>query len=208
MALAAAVPAGRTVAAETVVTDAQFCARAQRLVAGTSVPARNVVHGDYESFKKSKPGIRPLETHQFVLLESGAGRRPLRVSCKLKSADQILEEHGAASARAPDRSCADVNRDTVERVYASFTPAERARLAVPRDRIVFDEDSNQIMGSRWVSPYDFAYKRPDGRLHLHARSLHVEWTNIWFAWAPDRVRGVHYCHLIAPEYLRRLALGN
>jgi hypothetical protein len=188
-------------------SDERFCARAQALVAGTTRPTRVTVHEDYESFKESKAAIRPLEIHQYVLREEGTGRGAMRISCKLKSADQILEVYGAGAARPPDRSCADVNRATADAVYGSLGREEGARIAIPRERLHFDEDDNRLMGSRWVESYPFVY-RSDRGLHLAARSLHIDWTDVRFAWAPDRLRGVHYCHLIAPEYLRRLILGE
>jgi hypothetical protein len=48
-------------------------------------------------------------------------------------------------------------------------------------------------------------KTPD---HLLARTLRVDWQNRWLAWAPGRLRGAYFCHLVAPEYLRRLVLGE
>lgn len=185
-------------------TDTEFCARAQQLIAGTTRVPRNVVHTDFEAFKESKAAIRPLETHQFVLADEPSGL-PLRISCKMKTPDQLNIEYGAGAAAAAPKSCADIQRRTVASVYASLAPAERSR-ALPRERIVLDADEVTWMGTSWLRPYRFVYEGEGGRLHLAAKSLHIDWTNRAFAWAPDSVRGVYYCHLIAPEYLRSIVL--
>lgn len=198
-------PSATSTAATPPVSDAEFCVRAQRTMAGTNLTARNVVHPDYESFKKSKAMIDPLQTEQFVLYEDDARQRPLRISCKLKSPDLIGATYGAAAARDPELSCAHLHREIVEGVFASLTSEERARLAI--ERVVYQPDETTFMGSSWIEPFEFAWRSGD-TLHLKAKRLRVDWNDPWFAWAPDRVRGVVYCHLIAPEYLRRLALRN
>ena len=186
-------------------SDAGFCVRAQRTMAGTNMTARNVVHPDYESFKKSKATIDPLQTEQFVLYEDEARQRPLRISCKLKSPDLIAQTYGASAASDPGLSCAHLHRQIVEGVFAALTPEERSHLAIAR--VVYEPDETTFMGSRWIEPFEFAWRNGEA-LHLRDKRLRVDWNDPWFAWAPDRVRGVVYCHLIAPEHFRRLTLNG
>jgi hypothetical protein len=188
-------------------TSADFCARVQQFIAATELAPLNVVYLDYDGFMQSKPVIRPLTTRQFVLYEDPQRTRPMRVSCKMKTPDHLNAVYGAGSAR-DTRRCLDVHRDIADRVYASLTAAERGRLALARTSIVLDPDDSGFLGNLWVRPYDFAYRTGDARLHLASKSLRVNWDSLWFAWAPQRVRGTLYCHLIAPEYPRRIALGE
>jgi hypothetical protein len=186
-------------------SDAGFCARAQQLLAGTPMVATNLVFETAADFSKSKPRIRPLETDQFVTrAEDG---EPLRVSCKMKSADHIRAEYGAAAAGA-ERQCREVNRDTAARVYGALSDAERARLVVPPGRLLLSEDEEALTGSGFTFGADTVRFSPDGRLVVRALSIRVDWEAWWWAWMPERFRGQHSCHFIAPEYLRRLVLGE
>lgn len=195
--------AGATMPAE---TSDGFCAAAQRLAAGTQLPARNVVHANYEAFVESKPAIRPLVTQQYVLRDDAG--RPLRVSCKLKTADHLRAEYGRAAAAEDSARCAALNREVARSVYARLDAATRARAVFPLARVFLEPDEITFVGSRYVAPYPFVWIADDGTLRLRAKSLRVDWDDWRFAWAPDRVRGTHYCHLVAPEYLRRLMLGE
>jgi hypothetical protein len=204
--LACAVFTPQALAGGLAVTDEAFCTHAQQAMAGTQRPSTNVVHTDFVAFRKSKTTIRPLETHQFVQTEPGSSR-PMRVSCKLKTPDQINLEYGARSAADAPKSCRDLHAGIVAAVYARLTPQQRAR-AIPREKVILEPDEWTILGSTWVKDFPFAYAGEGGRLHLASKSLHVDWTNRWFAWAPNSVRGVYYCHLAAPEYVKRLVLGD
>lgn len=193
-------------AAADIVTDDAFCSRAQQLLAGTSIAPQNTVHADFAAFRASKTAVRPLQTHQFALREDDGAGIPLRISCKVKTPDHLVAEYGSRAARDAGFTCADVNRDTAARVYANI--ADAGRIRIPQSLLVFDEDETTFMGSSWIGPYQFAYTTDDGRLHIKAKALRVDWENLWLSWAPDRLRGAYYCHLIAPEYLSRLVLGE
>lgn len=185
-------------------SDDAFCTRVQELIAGTTVPSHNNLYDDYPAFRKSKTAVSPLETHQHVLRKDG---KPLRVSCKIKTPDHLLVEYGPLAAKDRGLTCRDVNRDTTKRVYASLSPAERASATYPPARILLDADDTKYMGSSWVGDYELAYLDTNDKLHLKSKALRVDWDNVWLSWAPDRLRGAYYCHLIAPEYLRDLMLG-
>lgn len=212
LAAAGAAVAQQPVAADSAFgrTGPQFCAEVQRRVAGTQQPLRNVVHESFESFVKSKPSVQPLEPQQFVEFADPAHTQPRRISCKLKTADHINAVYGdgAAAADENENACREINRATVLAVFRDLDPGARARLAVPPHRFMLDGDENRIMGSGWIEPYPFVYAGADGAVHLHAKALLVFWNDWRWKLAPDRFRGTHYCHLIAPEYARALMTGE
>jgi hypothetical protein len=194
--------------AQAPVSDADFCARAQRIITGTRIPAVNLVFTAREDFVQSKPRVRPLETDQFVTHGDAAGKRPRIVSCKMKSSDHLLAEYGPGAAAA-EGACRNINADTVARVFAALTPAQRERLLVDRDRIVLEADDEALTGASWTNDvFEPARRSEAGELLIRARSIRVDWNDWKWAWMPDRFRGQHSCHLIAPEYLRSLVLGT
>jgi hypothetical protein len=191
-------------------TNPDFCVEAQRRSAGVSVPVRNVIHTDFEAFVDSKPGIDPLETQQYVEYADGERSRPRRISCKLKSADHIRAVHGAAAASAVENPnfCREVNRATILEVWRGLDAATHSAAVVPPHRFMLDGDRNEIMGSRWVEPYPYVYAGAGGTVHVRAKALLVNWDDWRWKIAPASFRGTHYCHLIAPEYVRELILGK
>lgn len=184
----------------------RYCAEVQHLIAGTSLPVVNVVHPDYTAFVKSKPKIRPLETEQYTTLDDAG--RPKIISCKMKTVDHLKAEYGEAAA-GEDASCAAWNRRTWEAVLTGFTDKERRGLRFDEGRdVVFDLDVVTNQGQIWVLPFPIARVDPDGALHLLSKSMKNDWTDPRYADAPVLVRGTRYCHLVAPDYLRGLLLGE
>jgi len=190
-------------------TSADFCSEAQRVVANSRVPAVNTVYADRDAFIISKASARPLETRQYATPEAGPGSPPKMVSCKMKTADHIRTEFGADQAGA-DESCALLNRRTLDAVLASLTRAERrrAKFGGAAARIVVDDDLVVDNGGDWLKPFAIARLEPDGSLHLQAKGMNKGWLDPRYASAQTQFRGVRYCHLVAPEYLRRLVLGD
>ena len=190
------------------VTTPDFCVRVQQQLVGTSMIAQNVVDTDYDAFVKSKPVVRPLQIHQYVWPESAISAKPMRISCKSKSADHLNSAYGAGTAMGEMATCRDVIRSTVLAVYAALPAADRARVKLPPQQIMLDPDERAYVGSKWLAPYTFAYTGADGKLHLRGKTLLAEWDDWRWKIMPERFRGNHYCHLIAPEYVRRLMLGE
>lgn len=189
-------------------SDKDFCGRAQRIITGTRIPPVNLVFTARQDFVESKPRVRPLETDQFVTHADAAGTRPKIVSCKMKSSDHLNAEYGPGAA-ASERTCGSINADTVARVFATLTPGERAQLIVDRDRIVLEPDEEALTGASWTNDVFNPVRRNEtGELLIRAKSIRVDWNDWKWAWMPDRFRGQHSCHLIAPEYLRSLVLGH
>jgi hypothetical protein len=191
-------------------TSPDFCVEVQRRSAGVSIPVRNIIHTDFAAFVDSKPGIDPLETQQYVEYADAARTQPRRISCKLKSADHIRAVHGAVAAKAIENPnlCREINRAMILEVWRGLDAAARATAAVPPHRFMLDGDRNEIMGSRWVKPYAYVYAGTGGTVHVLAKALLVNWDDWRWKLAPARFRGTHYCHLIAPEYVRELMLGT
>jgi len=191
-------------------THDDFCGEVQRRLVATSLPLRNVIEPDFESFKLSKPGIEPLRTHQFVVRNSSG--MPIGVSCKTKSADHLRAVYGARAAADPNvpgnpHSCRDVHREMIREIVAELSAAERALLREPPQRVMLDADVLRYTGSQWVKSAAEAYRGEDGRLHLRAAALFAEWEDWRWKIMPESWRGNHYCHLVAPEYIRALMRG-
>lgn len=186
-------------------THPGFCAEAQRRLTGTTLPVSNTVEAAFEPFKRSKPAVRPVRSRQFLVADPAG--RPLQLSCKTKSADHLRSAHGAAAAGA-DRSCRDLHRDMVNELWRTLTPAERARAPHPPWRVMLDADTESRMGSSWLKSRAEATRSADGRLHLRAAGLFAGWEDWRWKFMPESFRGNHYCHLVAPERIRRLMLGE
>jgi hypothetical protein len=188
--------------------QAGFCQQAQYLVSGTRVLAGNIVHSDYDRFVSSKPGINPLTTQQLVRYLDEARQQPRMISCKLKTADNLIAEYGRTAAGTQGQ-CGDVHRQMVAEL-AAITPASDARAVVVDDDLVVGLDSapGAALGPAWLAPHTLAYTGADGALHIRAKAFRVDWREQRFADARAEVRGIHYCHLIAPDYLRRLVAGE
>ena len=127
----------------------------------------------------------------------------------MKTADHIRSEFGADRAGA-DETCALLNQRTLEAVLGSLTRAERrdAKFGGAAGRVVIDADLVVDNGGDWLQPFAIARLEPDGSLHLQAKGMNKGWLDPRHASAPPQFRGVRYCHLVAPEYLRRLLLGD
>jgi hypothetical protein len=189
-------------------TNDSFCEVAQYLISSTAQKPANVIHKDYESFKKSKTSIAPFEIHQFVTYADAAGTQPMRISCKLKTVDHLVAQFGATAAGPQQNTCKDLNHIMARNVYATMVLEGATDVKFPLERIRLEPDDNHFMGSAWVSDYQSLWGTPDGGMHLLAKTLHVPYTHWLWQFAPEKFRGVYYCHLVAPEYLRALMLGQ
>ncbi|GAB2838986.1 hypothetical protein GCM10022221_43120 [Actinocorallia aurea] len=189
-----------------------LCTRAQKqtsqlneanfAAAGGSIT--NVDYADFEAFKESKPQAQPLTIGSYITYEDEARTQPKQVRCKTKTSDHIKTMYGANAAGA-EQDCKVINAGTVDEVFASLTAEEQASLAYPRTRVVIGFDWPAFTGADWLWDFPAAFKGWDGKLNIPSRNLNVPW-----AWAifPENFRGQHYCTLIAPQYLKRLILGQ
>ena len=186
--------------------DAEFCRAAQRVIVRTTRPVQMQLHADFDGFVKSKATIDDgvVTIHQYNWHDE-AGRL-LGISCKLKNTDHLVATFGPGCA-GPEGTCQDMNRAVYDLV--------RAGIATPRfERVVFDphetvvnEKEPGMTGPDWLAPFALTSVDPDGALRIHAKGFVVEFLDPRFAAMPERFRGVHYGHFIAPGHLRDLLAG-
>lgn len=185
----------------------EFCGRAQAFVTGSTPRVTNIVHDGLESFRRSAPIAQPLTTQQYDWPdERGAPGSAATISCKLVTADRIKAVHGPQAART-ETSCEQVNRYTLSAVLASLSPAERERALFGQGKKVrFERDRPQASAEAWHSPVELASVDSAARLRLVAQAWRVDWGKPKQSQLPEDARGVHFCHFIAPDHLRRLLL--
>ena len=208
LACATTSPTPRADRPDPVTAVASFCTEAQRAIAGTTLEARNIVHRDYDAFVTSKPAVRPLETQQYNWYLDAAQTQLRMISCKMKTTDHLRTEYGADRATL-EGSCALLNERTLQAVTGAFSRSKRGGLRFDGGRrVVFDPDETTTQGPEWLKPYDIAYLDVSGALHVKSKGMRNDWLDPRIADRPPRFRGTRYCHLIAPDYLRRLLLGE
>ncbi|WP_160153410.1 hypothetical protein [Microbulbifer sp. ALW1] len=220
---AAAASGGEVSVSPPVKTGADYCGVMQQFIAGTPLVAdiRHYNPDDYdEGFKKSKPTVQPLVTHQYVGFQTPGGATqeiPVTVSCKLKTAERIRHAHTTSElevAASEDRTCQQWTEALLDVTYASLErameegPAEGDSMVekgglLPREQIKLDDEKNAYIGPLWVNPFPYQVAYQNGEyLHLRSKALHAEYSR-WMP-LPDSFMGTHYCHAIAPEYLQAL----
>ncbi len=187
-------------------TTDTFCNTVQTSIMSNTIEAQTKVHPHWQAFLESKASIDPLRNEQFVT--SGPDGQPRVVSCKMKTPDHIREVYGTSASEEEARTCEAINRENVNAVIASLTPEEQQRRVIGDDQILFEEDLKEFIGVNWIKPFDYVSHSPDGALHIQSKRLQVDWTNLLFRMAPEQFRGALYCHLVAPEYIKALLLGD
>jgi hypothetical protein len=64
-----------------------------------------------------------------------------------------------------------------------------------------------MTGPDWLAPFVMTSAAGD-TLTIHTKGFIVDFSDPAYAKAPDRFRGVHYCHLIAPEHFEAVLRGT
>jgi len=186
----------------------EYCSVAQKELASSRVPARNVLMTDYQSFSRASPQAKPLETMQYVAYADAQHTRARMISCKLHSADRIRAEYGASAAGEP-ASCARLNRRTLDAVMASLTDRQKKKMpfkgAVP---VMLEPDLQAANEAEWLQEFTMVQTDAGGTLRIRAKSLGntAQVTRTGSKGAPAATR--QYCHLIAPDYLKRILIGE
>ena len=186
----------------------EYCAVAQKEVAASRVPARNVLMNDYQAFSRASPQVKPLETMQFVAYADSQHARARMISCKLHSADRIRAEYGATAAGEPS-SCARLNRRTLDAVMASLTPKQKKKMpfkgTVP---VMLEPDLQASNEAEWLQEFTMVQADAGGTLRIRAKSLGsgTQSARVNSKSPPNGNR--LYCHLIAPDYLKRVLVGE
>jgi hypothetical protein len=184
----------------------EYCSVAQKELASSRVPARNVLMTDYQSFSRASPQAKPLETMQYVAYSDSQHTRARMISCKLHSADRIRAEYGASAAGEP-ASCARLNRRTLDAVMASLTDRQKKKMpfkgTVP---VMLEPDLQAANESEWLQEFTMVQTDAGGTLRIRAKSLGSPAAGTRSSTKSAGTR--QYCHLIAPDYLKRILVGE
>jgi hypothetical protein len=183
-----------------------YCANAQKEIASARVPVKNAVVGDYQAFAGATPSVQPLQTFQFIQYADQQRTRPRMISCKLHSAEKIRAAHGATAA-GESTTCARLNRRTLDAVMATLSDRQKKKMpfkgSIP---ILLDPDEQASNEAQWLEAFTMVQTDAGGTLRIRAKSLRGEGT-VRVANKPPS-GGRQYCHLIAPDYLKRILLGE
>ena len=183
----------------------EYCLDAQAVVTKTLVPMLLVVQEDFDAFVKSKAVIEGPTIQQYNWY--GAAGNIQGISCKLKSADHLNLVFGEGSA-GPDGLCQDMNKQVYSLLRSRITDPVYNSVIFDANETVSNDDKLGMTGPDWLAPFELTYVDAARNLHVATKGFTVDFTDERFARAPARFRGVHYCHLIAPEYLAGLLDGS
>lgn len=181
----------------------QFCLRVQQFTAGTQLAGRNELFRDMVAYRKSKPFARP---HTIFQVVSYAGKLPVVVSCKVKTAAHLGAVYGASSV-GQQRYCYDVTRQVRDQAATELRAAGQATAAAQAAGYAIDQTEPYATGQQYLQDFTPAYRGEDGRVHLSSPSLFQDYDS-WFTYVlPERVVGQLYCHLPTVAYVKALATG-
>jgi hypothetical protein len=183
--------------------SAQFCVVVQQRMAGTMLTGANRVFDDMAEFRHSKPRVRPLEIFQVVTYD---GARPIRVSCKMKTAAHLRAVYGE-SAAGTQRGCPDMTRAVQSDAVAQLRSANEVAAAQEAAQFVVDADAPFVTGGAYLKAYPLSHRGADGRVHLRSIGLFQDYDSWITALLPEILQGQSYCHLPTVEYLVALATG-
>jgi hypothetical protein len=155
----------------------------------------------------------PLITQQLVtnrVLPNTTWEYPVVISCKMKTAEAITFHFGPGTA-GTQKTCREINQDTVARVYATLTSFEQRTLRWAQSEIIYTADFYAGSGPNFLYPLPYlplvANLTSTGKLRLFGRAI----------WVPRDLndggvgydkKGSYYCHLPSPEYIRALVTGR
>lgn len=186
----------------------EYCATAQREVATSRVPARNVMMTDYQAFSRASPSVKPLETLQFVGYSDPQRTKARMISCKLHTAERIRAEYGATAA-GESASCARLNRRTLDAVMSQLTDRQKKKMPFKGSvGVMLEPDEQAANESAWLETFTMAQTDAGGTLRIRAKSLRTDGANQRVRANEANSGGRQYCHLIAPDYLKRILLGE
>jgi len=184
-----------------------YCAAAQKEIASSRVPARNVLVTDYQNFTRARPSVKPLETLQYVSFADSQHNRARMISCKLHSAERIRAEYGATAA-GESSTCARLNRRTLDAVMLSLTDRQKKKMPFKGTiGVLLDPDEQAENENHWLESFVMVKTDAGGTLRIRAKSLRGDGTMRVSA-KGSAAGGRQYCHLIAPDYLKRILLGE
>jgi hypothetical protein len=196
----------------TAATIDDYCAAAQKDIANSRVPARNVIVTDYAAFSRATPSVQPLETLQYVGYADEKKAKARMISCKLHSAEQIRAAYGATAA-GESTTCARLNRRTLDAVFLTLSDRQKKKMpfngALP---VALDPDEQATSEAQWLEGFTMVQTDAGGTLRIRAKSLRAGGGTLRrvsnSTSAATVTDGRQYCHLIAPDYLKRILTGD
>ena len=184
-----------------------YCALAQKEIATSRVPARNVLVTDYQAFSRASPSVKPLETLQYTGYADPQQTKPRMISCKLHSAERIRAEYGATAA-GESTTCARLNRRTLDAVMLSLTDRQKKKMPFKGSvGVLLDPDEQATNEAQWLEAFTMVQTDGGGTLRIRAKSLRGD-GNMKVSSKSRAASGRQYCHLIAPDYLKRVLIGE
>lgn len=184
--------------------SADFCVAVQKFMANTAVEGTNTVFTDMPSYRHSKPSPNPLLIYQVVTY---AGKLPIMVSCKLKTAAHLRATYGPEAAGA-QRFCPAVTRELQAAAVRALRQGNDAAAAERATAFVLDEDEPYMTGRDYLAEFPLSYRGADGAVHIRSHGLFQNYDSWITAVLPRQVQGQSYCHLATVEYLTALARGE
>ena len=182
----------------------EFCTEGQQFITETNLPIDNQLYDTFDNFVASKAYLdrESLRTSQFITYgETRDGTTfPKLVSCKFKSASRIKSVRGEEAA-GQEKTCKGINERTVAAVL------DRLALETP-PKVIFEEDEVEDRGQLWLDPWPYpaVSQDDDETFRIRAGAVVIEYS--LFNVMPARFLGVHYCHLITPDYAEGLFTGT
>jgi hypothetical protein len=192
----------------TIPTVNDYCSIAQKEIASSRVPARNVVVTDFQAFSRASPSVKPLETLQYVGFSDPQRTKPRMISCKLHSAERIRAEYGATAA-GESTTCARLNRRTLDAVMLTLSDRQKRKMPFKGSiGVLLDPDEQATSESQWLESFTMVQTDAGGTLRIRAKSLGGGNLRVSSKAKANATGGRQYCHLIAPDYLKRILLGE
>jgi hypothetical protein len=186
---------------------AEYCAVAQKEIATSRVPARNVLVPDYQAFSRASPSVKPLETMQHIGYADAQRTKPRMISCKLHSAERIRAEYGATAA-GESTTCARLNRRTLDAVMLTLTDRQKKKMPFKGSvAVLLDPDEQATSEAQWLEAFTMVQTDAGGTLRIRAKSLRSD-GSMRVSSRAKAGNGRQYCHLIAPDYLKRILTGE
>jgi hypothetical protein len=181
-----------------------FCVAAQQRMATTALKGHNTLFTDMPSYRHSKPSAEPFEIYQVVTY---AGKLPIVVSCKMKTAAHLRAVFGGQAA-GRQLTCPDITREIQVRTVAELRQAQQPDAAARAAGFVIEENEPYVTGGAYLADFEPSYRAPDGRVHLNSPGLFQNYDSWITPLLPKIFQGQSYCHLPTVEYLKALATGE
>jgi len=186
---------------------AEYCAIAQKEIATSRVTARNVLVGDYQAFSRASPSVKPLETLQYIGYADAQHTKARMISCKLHSAERIRAEYGGTAA-GESTTCARLNRRTLDAVMLTLTDRQKKKMPFQGSiAVLLEPDELATSEAQWHEAFTMVQTDAGGTLRIRAKSLRSD-GGMRVSSKVNAANGRHYCHLIAPDYLKRILIGE